>query len=228
MPAPPPRGAPGAPPPWHAPRRGRPGGAPPRPAARRAPVDARPRPPPGPRAPGAWLPPSPRRALEGLPRLDGLLDPGQRAGQLGFLGGDLGQALLRGDHGVAGIGSAPRPTVARSVAARSTSARGVSHALVWRSSARSAAARASRAAPERDTGLGQAGPGQLRPGGRLGRPALGLFDGGRRDDTPAGTNPPPRGRKTIPFGGDHHQVVASQGEIDRLLPPVDPHGPAHE
>ena len=104
-----------------------------------------------------------------------------------------------------------------------TSACAVSHALLWRSTARSAAARPSRARPSAMRASPR-GPGQLRRHGRLAGPTLCLFDGSRRDDAGARTHAPARGGEPVPIGGDHHQVVTGQRQIDRLFPPIDAHG----
>ena len=84
------------------------------------------------------------------------------------------------------------------------------------------------ATAEHDPALGEVGPRQL--GDRRGvlGPAACLLDGGGGHDARGRAHAPSGGREAVAFGGDHHEVVAGQREVDGLLPAVDADGPADE
>ena len=112
--------------------------------------------------------------------------------------------------------------------ARSVSAWPDSQAEACRSAARSAAARASRARASTMRDSVRSRPRQLGRGGGLLGPSPRLLDRGRGDHAAARAHPPAGGGEAVALGGDHDQVVAREREVDRLLPAVDPDGPADE
>ncbi len=71
-------------------------------------------------------------------------------------------------------------------------------------------------------------PRQLGRGGGVLGPAARLLDGGRRDHAGRRPDAPARGREAVALGGDHHEVVAGQRQVDGLLPAVDPDGATDE
>ena len=79
-----------------------------------------------------------------------------------------------------------------------------------------------------DAALLQGGAGLVGHGGGLGGAGLGLLDGGGGDHAGGRADPPAGGGEAVALGGDHDQVVAGQGEVDGLLPAVDPDGVAEE
>ena len=160
-------------------------------------------------------------ALECLPRLERLLQLGQRPGQLGLLRRDVGKALLRcGERGpcLLELPAHPTPFVGGSVTvgAGGLAGRAVPVPCPLRRRA------GVPAAAEHDPALGQVGPCQLGGRGGILGPATGLFDRGGRDDARGRPDVPPAGGEPVTLGRDHDQVVPGQGEVDRLLPPVDP------
>ena len=144
-----------------------------------------------------------------------------------LFGCDVGQSLVRRGQGAAGLvdlsGDAAL-LLGGAIPVGSTRLTGRGMAVVGSFGARAGIA----ATAEHNAALGEVGPCQSGRRGRVIGPAARFFDGSGRDHAGRRAHPPPRGGETIAFGGDHHEVVAGQREVDGLFPPVHPDGTADE
>ena len=140
-----------------------------------------------------------------------------------LLGRDVGQPLVRRGQRAAGLFELPGDAAlllggAVPVGPTRLTGRGVPVVGSLRAGAGIAAA------AEHNAALGQVGPGQFGGCGGVLGPAARLFDRGSRHHAGRRAHAPAGRCEAVTFGGDHHEVVAGQREVDGLLPPVDPDG----
>ncbi len=112
--------------------------------------------------------------------------------------------------------------------ARARSARPDSQAEACRSAARSAAARPSRARASTMRASVRWARASSAAAAASAGPAPGLLGRGCRHHAGGRAHPPARGGEAVALGGHHDEVVAGEGEVDRLLPAVDADRPADE
>ncbi len=183
--------------------------------------------PPGPRAPGTAAVTARRRSASVAPRRGRLFDLGQGPDEPLALGlyrhqplAGLGQGLAGGREllaqaahlvlGPLGLGGRVRPR--RGVTIKCPV--GLSQGIAGLGQGHPAA--------------GQVGPGRVGQCRRFGAAPLRLLDRSGRHHAGRRAHAPPGGGEAIPLGGHHDEIVALEGEIDGLLPPVDPDGMADQ
>ena len=162
-----------------------------------------------------------------FPCLQGLLQLWNRPGQARLLRSDLGEPLFRcGDAGACVVELLRQATLFfdRTGSFRLAGLGGDRMAVGGPFGGDAGVPGAA----EDDPRLAQRGASQLRSGGGLFGPASGLVDRGGRDHPRRRTHSPARGGEAVALGGDDDQVVAGEGEVNRLFPAVHAHGAADQ